>query len=89
METVGVRELKNHLSRHLKRVRSGGRLIVTERGRAVAEIRSVDMPTNKEWADEMVRAGLAHWNGRKPTGSLHPIKAVGWTLSSAVLEDRR
>jgi len=37
MDTVGIRELKAHLSRHLKRVRSGSRLLVTERGRVVAD----------------------------------------------------
>jgi prevent-host-death family protein len=44
MNTVGVRELKTHLSRHLRRVRSGARLIVTERGRAIATIDPVEPP---------------------------------------------
>ena len=38
METVGVRDLKAHLSRHLKRVRGGARLLVTDRGRTIAMI---------------------------------------------------
>ena len=41
METVGIRELKAHLSRHLKRVRSGTRLMVTGRGRSIATISPV------------------------------------------------
>jgi prevent-host-death family protein len=36
--TVGIRELKNNLSRFLSRVKSGEALIVTERGRAIARI---------------------------------------------------
>ena len=36
MDTVGIRELKTHLSRHLKRVRSGARLLVMEHGRSIA-----------------------------------------------------
>ena len=47
METVGIRELKTHLSRHLKRVRSGTRLLVTEHGRSIATIiRSRHRPTS-------------------------------------------
>jgi prevent-host-death family protein len=37
-ETVGVRELRQHLSAYLARVREGHRLIVTERNRPVAEL---------------------------------------------------
>jgi prevent-host-death family protein len=36
METVGVRELRQHLSRYLRRVEAGERLVVTERRRPVA-----------------------------------------------------
>lgn len=35
---VGVRELKNNLSRYLARVDAGGEVVVTVRGRAVARI---------------------------------------------------
>jgi prevent-host-death family protein len=37
-ETVGVRELRQHLSDYLARVRKGQRLIVTERNVPVAEL---------------------------------------------------
>jgi prevent-host-death family protein len=36
MDKVGVRELRQNLSRHLARVKSGTSLLVTERGREVA-----------------------------------------------------
>lgn len=36
MDSVGVRELRQNLSRHLARVKSGQSLIVTERGDEVA-----------------------------------------------------
>jgi prevent-host-death family protein len=89
METVGIRELKAHLSRHLKRVRSGVRLAITERGRTIATINPVDEPANLDWAHAMVTAGRAHWNGGKPTGAAKPAKLRGNTASSMVLEDRR
>ena len=39
MDTVGIGELKTHLNRHLKRVRAGARLLVTERGGKPTEAR--------------------------------------------------
>ena len=89
MDTVGIRELKAHLSRHLKRVRSGARLMVTERGRSIATISPVETPANIAWAHRLVTEGRAHWNGGKPVGSPRPARvARGRTVSDAVLEDR-
>ena len=90
METVGVRELKSRLSRYLKRVRAGGRVTVTERGRAIAMIGPVDVPADVEWAHRLVVSGRARWSGGKPAGSRHPARTVaGGSVSEAVLEDRR
>jgi prevent-host-death family protein len=89
METVGIRELKTHLSRHLKRVRSGARLLITERGRSIATISPVEPPTDVDWAHQLVAEGRAHWNGGKPTGAQQPAKITGRTASSIVIEDRR
>ncbi|MEO7274963.1 MAG: type II toxin-antitoxin system prevent-host-death family antitoxin [Vicinamibacterales bacterium] len=89
METVGIRELKAHLSRHLKRVRSGVTLVVTERGLSVATISPVDAPAGIEWAHRLVAEGRARWSGGKPVGSLRPVRVIaGGTVSDAVLEDR-
>jgi len=89
MDTVGIRELKAHLSRHLKRVRSGARLTVTERGRSIATISPVDAPADVGWAHRLVAEGRAHWSGGKPVGSPQPVRLTGKrTVSDAVLEDR-
>jgi prevent-host-death family protein len=89
MDTVGIRELKAHLSRHLKRVRSGARLTVTERGRSIATISPVDTPADVGWAHRLVAEGRAHWSGGKPVGSPQPARLTGKrTVSDAVLEDR-
>ncbi len=61
--------VKSGLSRYLKRVRSGVRVIVTERGRAIATIGPVDLPADVEWAQALVMSGRARWSGGKPTGS--------------------
>jgi prevent-host-death family protein len=90
METVGIRELKTHLSRHLKRVRAGARLLVTEHGRSIATISPVDAPADLDWAHQLVAEGRARWNGGKPNGAATPVKTKGTrTASSIVLEDRR
>ena len=90
MNTVGIRELKAHLSRHLRRVRAGSRLVITERGRAIATIQPIELPADVEWAHALVAAGLARWSGGKPRGSNRQVRIKGnKTMSDAVIEDRR
>lgn len=90
MERVGIRELKANLSRHLKRVRAGARLIVTERGRSIATIAPADAPADLDWAHKLVADGHAHWAGRKPQGSRSPVRITsGRSASAVVIEDRR
>lgn len=90
METVGIRELKTHLSRHLKRVRSGVRLLVTDRGRSIATISPVEAPADLSWATRLVAEGRARWDGGKPAGAKDPVRLSGKrSASSVVLEDRR
>lgn len=38
METVGIRELKNHLSAYVRKAEAGDVVLVTDRGRVVAEL---------------------------------------------------
>jgi len=89
MDSVGIRELKNHLSRHMKRVRSGARLLVTQRGRGIATISPVGTPQATAWANALVETGHAHWNGAKPAGSRRRVTAKGRNVSALVLEERR
>jgi prevent-host-death family protein len=90
METVGVRELKSGLSRYLKRVRSGARVTVTERGRAIATLAPIDLPPDVAWAHALVVSGRAQWSGGKPAGTRPPAPTLaGRSVSEAVLEDRR
>jgi len=48
MEAIGVRELRQHASRYLERVRQGETLEVTDRGRPVARLVPVGSDT---WTD--------------------------------------
>lgn len=40
MRAAGIRELRNNLSRYLRRLKPGETIAVTDRGRLVAELRS-------------------------------------------------
>lgn len=48
MVTVGIRELKNRLSKYLRMVRAGELVQVTDRGTVVAEIRAPGAPRGAE-----------------------------------------
>lgn len=89
MHTVGVRELKAHLSQCLRRVRAGERLTVTDRGRAIAIITPVAAKPSVDWAHTMVAEGRARWSGGKPTGLAARVKSRGRPASRMVLDDRR
>ena len=56
-ERVGVRELRQNLSKHLRRVVSGERLVVTERGRPVAFL--VPIPDIDDPLERMIAEGKA------------------------------
>ena len=89
MNAVGIRDLKNRLSHHLKRVQAGARLTVTERGKPIATLAPVEVKDDQAWIWRMVAEGRAHWNGGKPQGSKNPPRLKGSPMSDAVLEDRR
>lgn len=52
---VGVRELRDHLSRYLERVKAGEELTVTEHGRPVARLMG---PRPRDRWEELVAQGL-------------------------------
>jgi antitoxin (DNA-binding transcriptional repressor) of toxin-antitoxin stability system len=54
MKTVGIRDLKNHLSKYLREVRLGESILVTDRGEVVAEF----SPPTRGLSDAMLPAGL-------------------------------
>jgi prevent-host-death family protein len=54
---VGVKDLKNNLSRYLERVKAGDEVIVTDRGRPVAVLSAVEPPTDR--LAELIASGVA------------------------------
>lgn len=52
---AGIRELRNHLSQYLDRVRGGEEILVTDRGEAVARLVPLDGP---RVLDRLIAEGL-------------------------------
>lgn len=74
MKTVGVRELKNRLSHYLRLVRRGERVLITDRGEVVAEVRGTSAAEQQQAAggiEALVRRGLARAGGPNDP-SLYP-----------------
>jgi prevent-host-death family protein len=84
---VGIRELKNGLSRYIDRVRNGEEVIVTDRGRPVAKLSALDAPDDR--LADLVAAGAV----RPPTSRTRylpraRLKSTG-SVSDLVSEQRR
>lgn len=85
MAEAGVRELRNHLSRYLARVKAGEELTVTDRGRAIARLVPVDRPRP---LDRLIAEGVvepAAGARRRPARRI----AVAEPVSDLVAEQRR
>jgi len=57
MKAINIAELKNHLSRYLREVRKGERLVVMDRREPVAEIASPPRGSGSPW-ERLARQGL-------------------------------
>lgn len=89
MTRVGVKALKNHLSKYLRLVSDGERIVVTERGRPIAVLSGFQEARVSQDAWSLVDAGLADWGGGKPKGSSRPARVAGKSTAEVVIEDRR
>lgn len=82
---VGVRELRNNLSRYLDRVRDGEEVVVTDRGRAIARV----LPLGAERVlDRLIAEGAVTPAQQAKRGTGKPIKSKG-TVSDLVADQRR
>lgn len=82
---VGIRELRDGLSRHLETVKDGGTVTVTEHGRPIAQIVPINRPTRLQ---QLIAEGRVTPARRVKRPSPEPIVVVG-TASDLVTEQRR
>ncbi|MGI8684963.1 MAG: type II toxin-antitoxin system Phd/YefM family antitoxin [Acidimicrobiales bacterium] len=85
MAEIGIRELRDHLSRYLDRVQAGEDLVVTDRGRAIARV----LPMSGERTlDRLIREGRVTPATDHERSRPKPLKTSG-TVSDLVAEQRR
>ena len=89
METVGIRELKRHLSKYLRSVKAGKKVVITDRKKEIAVIVPFRRVEGQVKILQLVRESVADWSGEKPRGMAARIKSKGKSISEAVVEDRR
>lgn len=86
---VGARELKVRLGTYLRRVRQGHRLVVTDRGQPVAELRPIGGEAGAgAILAELEAKGVVTRPTRKRLTPFRLIESRDRPLSAAVLEDR-
>ena len=87
MTTVGIRELKAHLSEYMRLVGNGETVVVTHRGRDVAIIQAPG--TEHDSLRRLMESGMVKWSGGKPKGHIGPpIINTGKPISKTVLDLR-
>ena len=79
---VGIRELKAHLSHYVRLAREGARVVVTDRGEEVAELRAVT-PAHPGLR-ELIDSGMVTWSGGRPSRSRRPATLHGEPMSETI-----
>lgn len=82
---VGIRDLRNGLSRYLTSVREGHTITITDHGRPIARIAPVGTPTTLE---QLVATGRVTPAARQKHQRPKPVVA-GSTVSDLVDDQRR
>ncbi len=92
MQTVGIKELKNSLSRYLASVKNGEEIIITERGKPFARIIS-EKPTRVSFHEALkplILEGIVSMPGKDVDRDVRmPREVPGKSVSDMVVEDRR
>jgi len=94
---ISIRELKNQLSRYLRKVAAGDEVVITSHNRPVARLTRVEKISEEEpTRQELLRRlktmpGVYVAKGGKPKGANRPIKIKPGekSLADIVLEERR
>ena len=85
MNWIGIKELRDGLSRHLAAVRAGHTFTITDHGRPIARIVPVDQPSPLE---RLIAEGRIQPASQRERSLPDPVQANG-TVSDLVAEQRR
>lgn len=94
MTSVGIRNLKNQLSRYVRRVAAGDRVLVTDRGRVVAALvpppPANEGPNGRSRYRELVAAGVIRpaLEGGDPLADLPSLRLPRGSAAALINEDR-
>lgn len=90
MDKVTIRQLRNDVSRIVRRASAGERLIITNNGVAVAEIRPLEQSPSRQAIAELIEAGrLNPPRSTAPPRQAQPIEFSGRRTSEEILEELR
>jgi prevent-host-death family protein len=85
MKTVGLKTLKNKLSEYVRAAAAGETIVITDRGRPVAEI-VPPHPKTETWKERGVREGWLT-PARRPFAPLPPRQPIpGYTLEQLLAD---
>ena len=89
-KTVGAREFKTRLGTYLRRVQRGATLIVTERGRPIAEVHPIRGVGGEDARlGELVAIGVLARTSDTPLRRFDPVRVKGRSVSEVLAEDRK
>ena len=89
--TVGIRDLRDSLSRWIDRVREGNEVVVTDHGKPVATLSSPPAPPPAESWEEQIRRLRAKGlilGGGGVLPPIEPIISADVDIEGAIFEDR-
>ena len=87
--TIGIRELRDGLSRHLASVRDGEEIIVTDHGKPVARITPYRESRTTDILEDLTRRGMSRppLRPKQPRDPLPPSDKI--VISDLIQEQRR
>ena len=90
MENIGVRQLRDNLSRILKRVEQGEVIRVIRHGKGIVELRPIEKNIKQDFLNRLKDKDISQGGA----GKMGPVKSVknlrpDMPVSDLVLEDRR
>lgn len=86
MESVGIRDLKAHLSEYVRRAQAGETVLITDRGKEVARLAPARQTDGLR--DLMAKGIVTGSGGKVDLSGIEPVDVPGEPLSEAVLEQR-